>query len=286
MKLYIPTYNSAAFLKTLQVDPRFEVVVVDNCSQDDSVGVAEKNGWEVVRQKKHCGRTENWHTAIEHFLHCKSTWGKWLFSGDRLYDDCYDLLEAGIEAYPEARLIVSEYEIVSSKHAHPWHSLPATRLVSPLKAMELAATKGNWFGSPIAHAFHREAVEKGFTFGKWHWVADMQFLLSMSYHSPVLYLKKQIGQFHADARKVYTADQYALNSSVEEFLIRKEAAALWLQISGDLPKYREIESLLEDDIEGTILQRSLRRSTQQRPPLLRAIPYGTLLKELLLRPFY
>jgi hypothetical protein len=285
MKLYIPTYNSASFLKGLSPDRRFDVVIIDNCSSDDTCAIAKERGWHIAVQPQPCSRTANWNYAVEHFLLSGDPWCKWLFTGDHLHADCYDILMEGIKRFPLARLIVAEYEISDTHHhSSRWQSLPTTALIDPHEALLHAALLGNWFGSPIAHAFHREAVQKGFTFGTWHWVADMQFMLSMATHSPLLYLKESIGVFNAHSRKVYSADKNSLEASMEEFLIRKQAATTWLHTHGNKEAYVHIKNQLDTDIEKLIAQRSLARHTPNTSPLIYAIPYRTLLSEILLRP--
>lgn len=267
MHLYIPTYNSANFLKNLQIDPRFTAIIVDNCSEDETVSIAKNKGWQVVMQKKHCDRVKNWEFAAEHFLNSKASWAKWLFTGDNLLSTSFDILTNAVKSYPEAKLIVAEYKIVTEKEKHLWSQFDSTELIMPKRALQLACLKGNWFGAPIAQAFHRDAVAKGFTFGSWHWVADMQFFLSMSKHSPVLYLKETIGQFNAAARKVFSKEQNALTSSVEEFLIRQQSAKDWFALTQNQAEYQKLLQHISQETEKTILQRAIDRAYSDKNTL-------------------
>jgi len=277
VNLYIPTYNSANFLKNLSVDTRFNVVVVDNCSQDETLSIAESKGWQVVKQKNHCSRTKNWEFAACHFLESKASWAKWLFTGDFLFPDTYDTLINAIESYPQAKLIVSEYYIAKDTTKHLWTQFPNSKLIMPKEALELASLRGNWFGAPIGQAFHRDSLSKGFNFGRWHWVADMQFFLSMAKHSPTLYLKKPIGVFNVSARKVFSKEQNALTSSVEEFLIRKQAADEWLALTDDQISHQKIQEHIVKDTEKQILERSINRAYSNQN-FLQALKYKMLSK--------
>lgn len=251
------------------IDPRFKVIVVDNCSHDETVSVARSRGWQVVEQKVHCSRTKNWELAACHFLESKASWAKWLFTGDFLLPGSYETLINAIESHPTAKMIVSEYYIETEASKHLWSQFPKTKLIMPKEALELASLRGNWFGAPIGQAFHRDSLSKGFTFGSWHWVADMQFFLSMSKHSPILYLKKTIGLFNVSARKVFSKEQNALTSSVEEFLIRKQAADDWFTLTGDKMRYQQLQEHISSDIERLILERSINRAYDNKKLLHR-----------------
>jgi hypothetical protein len=248
-------------LKKLIVDPQFDVTVIDNKSTDDSGKIAKDRGWTMYQRPIHTNnRVDNWKTAVEHFLDSKGEWCKWLFTGDHLHSSSYLTLKRAIEKYPAARLIIAEYDIVSEKSSKRWSIFPQTTLINPQDSMLLIAQLGNWFGSPIGHCFHRDAIINGFSFGHWNWAADMQFTMEIAKKHPVLYLKECIGEFHENERKTFSIQCNSLKASVEEYHIRHHAAREYYQMTGNNEEFQKLEQTIDRDIERLMLLRAFGRS--------------------------
>ena len=228
VKLYLPVYNSATFLETAEIPPEFEVTVVDAASTDLSADIAQARGWSVVKRTHKAGRVENWEFAVKHFIQSQAAWCKWLFTGDRLYPQAHDILMKAILNAPEAKLVICEYDIIGNNCSTRWKMFPETMLLSPPQTLWLTAKLGNWFGSPIGQCYQRDAVVDGYSFGPWTWAADMQFCYNIAKQWPVLYVAESIGEFRMEARKTFSTQNNALNSSVEEFLVRSQAARDYL----------------------------------------------------------
>jgi hypothetical protein len=278
----MPVCNSASFLETVEVPLQFEVTVVDAASTDRSVEIAEQRGWAVSKKSHRVGRVENWENAVRHFVHSQAPWCKWLFTGDTLYPDAHDILMTAILNVPQARLVVCEYDIVENGRKTRWKMFPTTRLLSPPQTLWLTAKQGNWFGSPVGQCFHREAVAEEFSFGPWVWAADMQFCYNISKQWPVLYVAESVGEFHVEARKTFSAQCNALSSSVEEYLVRAQAARDYLQATEDRSGYEQLSQALVQETEALIVARAFNRSADEASVehLFSAIPLMQLAKGL------
>lgn len=260
IKLYMPVCNSSSFLESAQIPPEFEVTVVDAASNDSSVEIAENRGWAVVKRTHRGDRVENWEHAVRHFIQSQATWCKWLFTGDILYPNAHETLMKAILKAPEAKLIICEYDIVCKEGRSRWKMFPGTQLLSPPQTMWLTAKLGNWFGSPVGQCFQREAVVDGFNFGPWTWAADMQFCYHIAKQWPVLYVAESIGEFRADERKTFSAQCNALSSSVEEYLVRVQAARDYLHATEDQAGFELLNKEIVQETEGTIIERAFNRS--------------------------
>lgn len=280
--LYIPTYNSAAFLKNLKVDSHFDVTVVDNHSSDGSAEIAHQKGWNVVKRPHTTDRVDNWKHAVEHFIHTNHPWCKWLFAGDELYSDAYTILTQAAATYPQAKLIIAEYAIIDGSRKTHWSMLPHTQIIQPKEAIFLTAQRGNWFGSPIGHTFHHDAVKAGFNFGPWSWAADMQFCYEIAKNHPVLYLKESIGAFHLKERKTYSKLHHSLKASIEEYLLREQAAHDYLSLTHDHPTFEQLLQTIEKETEQNIVRRAAGRSPTYGglAHLVNGLPFKTLLASI------
>jgi glycosyltransferase involved in cell wall biosynthesis len=157
----IPTYNRAALLpKTLasvfaQVYPRYEVVVVDNCSTDNTEQVLapliEAGKVRYIRHDRNYERARSRNTGMEH---ARGDYVTFLDSDDLMYAN--NLADAAeyLAGNPSARVFHSLYELVDQQgrrlHRYKFPSLRDRRR---------AIMEGN-FLSCIGGFIHRQVFEK------------------------------------------------------------------------------------------------------------------------------
>lgn len=287
IKLYLPVCNSASFLETADIPLHFEVTVVDAGSTDQSVDIAENRGWFVLKQPHKIGRVENWASCVKHFIKSQASWCKWLFTGDMLYPNAHEILIRAILGAPEAKLIIFEYDIVEGHKRSRWKIFEETQLLCPPQTLWMTAKKGNWFGSPVGQCFHRDAVADGFSFGPWIWAADMQFAYEIAKEWPVLYVAESIGQFHVQARKTFSSQSNALSSSVEEYLVRMQAAREYLQLTDDRLGYEDLCKGIIQETESLIVKRAFSRGLSSRDTchIFESIPIKQILRGGVCRVF-
>jgi len=113
VSICIPTYNGAAFLDEClnsaraQTHRDVEILVVDDCSADDTVAVAQRHAQQdpritVSRNSRNLGLVGNWNRCIEL---ARGEWVKFLFQDDLLNLRCVELLLA--EGMAQGRPLVA-----------------------------------------------------------------------------------------------------------------------------------------------------------------------------------
>jgi glycosyltransferase involved in cell wall biosynthesis len=121
----IPTYNGALYLEEClesainQTFSDIEIVIVDDCSTDETINIAEKFAGRDKRIKVFCstcrwGLAGNWNRSIQYST---GEWLKFLFQDDLLYENCIEkMLDAAASMPPEAcSFVVGERNFVIEK---------------------------------------------------------------------------------------------------------------------------------------------------------------------------
>jgi hypothetical protein len=284
--VYIPVHNAAAWCQTLELWPGFRYVASDNASEDGSGELLRQKGVEVIAQPTNLGRVGNWEFCLQHFAASDAQWMKWLFTGDRLLPHAAAALERAIAQYPDVRLIFGAYTSVTPATRYTNYAFPETRVLSPVEYFTETVRRGNIFGAPVSHCYHREAVTSGYTLGSRPWVADMQLCLSMGGRYRSLYLREVLGEFHHGQRLFRTQFINSVSAAVDEYLLRQETAARLLELTGDRPQYEQLLQELDAGLEVTLVGRSLQRATRIQDieawlqPIARSPMAGTIIRHL------
>jgi glycosyltransferase involved in cell wall biosynthesis len=155
--IVIPTYNRAdLILDTLesvlsQTYKEFEVIVVDNCSTDNTKDVLlpyiQNGSISFIQHEKNYERSKSRNTGIKH---AKGDYITFLDSDDFLYADCLKDAAAFAQAHPEIKFFQNLYELVDSQRNCIYkYSFPS--LDNQYKAL----ASGN-FISCIGNFIHRD----------------------------------------------------------------------------------------------------------------------------------
>ena len=274
---YIPLYNNEEWSQKFRKIEGLHYVAIDNHSDDKSPEFLLRNNVEVVSNARNVGRLGNWEMCVNHFANSNHTWMKWLFAGDKLNSNAYHLLNSAIHEFSDARLVIAEYYIVDGSRRTHWKMFPETRMIDPQESMRLLAKRGNWFGSPIGHMVHKQALKCGYSFGDLPWVADMFFCFNLAKKCPVLYLAESIGEFHVRERRYYSQKAKSLSSILQEGVIRYLAADVLLEMTGDRAEHKDLVEFIDAEFECRVLECSLLATSKH---LLSKTPVKTLARVL------
>jgi hypothetical protein len=260
MAAVTPVMDREAWATDWTLEPGFHHLAVDNASADDTADAMRAAGADVVVQPRPVGRVGNWRAGMEAFrTRTTLPWLKWLFAGDELLPGAADALQDAAAAHPEARLIVAEYVM-----RHPdgseqrFRELDTTRIVSPAEALERSAVRGNWFGSPIGHAFHRDALDD-VEFGSQPWVADWQACLSIARAHPVLYVAECVGVFDIGSRRFFGARQDEVHSLVQELSLRQQSLEALAALEPGRPGLEDLRRSVDEHAAQALAARVAQR---------------------------
>jgi hypothetical protein len=260
--VFIPIYNNAAWCRDVVLPEGFTYYAVDNASTDDSAAILEQKGVTVFRNPHNIGRVGNWQRCIEIFLD-KTTcdWFKWLFAGDSLYANAAPDLNALATDFPAAKMLIAAYHHREHEKNITVSPFAVRRSVDAREALRLVATTGNWFGSPIGHAFHRGVIAKGLPFSALPWVADMLFCLEIATHTETACLPTPIGCFNTAARQYYTAQNGSISAICEEGIAREQAIQRYAALTNDAAAAATLRDALQHSTRNVSLYRHLKKKS-------------------------
>jgi hypothetical protein len=226
----LPICDSEAFMEEtlLSVASAQHVLVVDNASKDQSLVMIQQLAptAKVISFQNRLDRIASWQRTADTFLQQPFAWMKWLFAGDVINVEALNEVHKVVKEYPEAKLAICNYIAVEKDKKWLWKppQLKKTQLLYPKDSQLLAAQHGNWFGPPLAHLVHRDALNTARIPTGLSWCADGAFCLEIASKHPVLYLDIAIGEFRAVKRRYFSTRSGSPEAIFEDSLLRLRAA--------------------------------------------------------------
>lgn len=233
ISVVIPVFNGAAFLAEAiasvlgQSYERFELVIVDNCSDDGTAAIAaeaaQRDGRvRVVTNTRHLPMMANWNAAMAQ-VSAEAQYVKVLHTDDLLFPECLERMVAVAEAHPEV-VVVGAYRLFDGKV--DLDGLPFPDTLVPGRAVVRASLRQeiHVFGSPSSTLLRAAAVR-----------AQPAFYNEANIHADTeacyrLLLQGDWGQVHQVL--TYTRRHLKQNSTRTRRLDTHRAASL-----GDLLRY-------------------------------------------------
>lgn len=218
----VPVYNGARFLDgclqriRAQTHAALEILVLDDCSGDDSVAIAERHAAEdprvrVVRNRQNLGLVGNWNACL---AQASAPWIKFVFQDDDVEPTCVQrLLEAGEAGAP---LVACNRVYVFDGAVDPgtrrfYDTLPRFETVFPgreaVTAGEFCDALLDWpghniVGEPTSVLFRRALVDQLGVFNEQLVsVCDFEYWARLGVHHGLRYIAEPLVRFrvHADA---------------------------------------------------------------------------------------
>src|SRR5688572_8595729 len=211
VSICIPTYNGAAFLKPCldscvnQTFTDYEILVCDDCSQDDTVFIVEEykrnyRNIRLVRNAENLGLVGNWNKCLQQ---AEGEWVKFVFQDDYITKDCLEKSIARIE--PELKLILSERSLILpqdvsleeknyyTNDVRTLENTVGTRLtwypadlVSKITVQNLAL---NFIGEPSLSFFRKAIInEIGLFKPEFKQICDLEFCLRIATRYGLAYI--------------------------------------------------------------------------------------------------
>lgn len=233
MELYIPLRSRSLWSQEVRLPRDFQVVVCDNHSDSWYFANLLAQGAAIRSSPEIFDRLSFIDFCLKTFLGSSGEWLKWMIPGDYLYSSSAHILKQATDDYPEARLIISGYDLPDNQKRK---KLKQTTILSPKETLRLLADDPDWFGAPLGQALHREALEDvvvGRSF-ETNWSRALCFEVASRF--PTLYLEEAIGFYdepcHLPAIKGEQAE-------LESLLFTEEARTRCLLAGGEVGKRRK-----------------------------------------------
>lgn len=232
VSICIPVFNGEKFLSDslesviYQSYPFIEIIIVDDCSTDSSLAIAEKYSnrderIRVIRNTRTLGLVQNWNNCISHAS------GKWLklhFQDDLMQPECisemmefasqYDvtLILSDREYFYEEGVSASKKAILEERLKRLDAYVDQTRLVSVAEIADIFTNDFlglNFLGEPIIGLFKKELVAKyGVYDTNLAQISDFEYWLRISLNEDTGFIKKPLSKF-----RVHGASESSRNSS-------------------------------------------------------------------------
>lgn len=205
VSILLPVYNGSAFLESAidsvldQTLADFELIVVDDCSSDDSVSIVKRKCKQdsrirFVRNKKNIGLFANYNRCLKE---ARASLIKPFAQDDRLHTDCLARMSEILRNDPEVklvscarRIIDGNGETVESSSAFPCHR----KIVGKDVILYNLIVLSNWIGEPSAVMFRADNCRSVFDINLFHYGdVDMWFQVLAGGH--YYFLAEELADF-------------------------------------------------------------------------------------------
>lgn len=222
----IPNYNGGEYLKTMEILPDIDYVVIDNASTDDSVSICRERGIGVVANTDFVDRVYNWGRCFAYFKNSNYDWMKFLCIGDTLEKDCVLKFNDSVARHKDSAAVVYNYNVnlgnkqyitnISNIEHEEDFNLICKRMLS----------NGNIFGGFMGILFSKKGIPNVLRTHNFRWVADEYFMYQISKNGKVAFCPGVIGTFNMHMRKSHQELENDVLSMGEELemlrIIREE----------------------------------------------------------------
>ncbi|MDD6233667.1 MAG: glycosyltransferase [Lachnospiraceae bacterium] len=160
----IPAYNSGRFIvRTIesilnQTYKNIEIVVVDDCSSDDTVDKVKNikdDRIKLIVNESNLGMSRNWDKCIRS---CTGRYVKLIPADDCIYPDCISRSVVILEKHPEVSLVVVGTDLVDNddKITGSYMHWPGNGIVKGARIAKTSVMLNNFWGNPVCALFRKE----------------------------------------------------------------------------------------------------------------------------------
>lgn len=219
VSILIPAYNYGHYIgeaiesALAQTFGDFELIVVDNCSEDNTQEVVEGYAAKdarvrYIKNDSNIGMYRNYNKAL---LHASGTYIKYLNADDRFHPELLERFIEAFEANPTVSIVTSKRQYFGSRDEV--EAMPYTGLQNGREMIVKTLQIWNWIGEPTTVMFKKENLNLGFFDPSLLTFADMDMWL----------------------RHLQIGDLYVIDSVLSYFRIHDEMGTI--QLNSDKSKY-------------------------------------------------
>lgn len=233
ISVLIPTYNYGRYLPQalesvlMQTFTDFEIVVLDNCSSDDTEEVVKRfreidSRIRYIRNPSTVGMVENWNLALRA---ARGEYIKFLFSDDFLVSPlALELMAGALDSNPSVSLAGSSRQVVDgqSQPLSIWafHGEDVVR-----KGREVIKTclfnKSNYIGEPTSVMFRSNQAAREFD-GRYRQIVDLEMWFHLLEQGDFAYINKPLCAFRKHDNQQTARNNSAHVTFDDELLLLQE----------------------------------------------------------------
>ncbi|MFZ5593836.1 MAG: glycosyltransferase family 2 protein [Pseudomonadota bacterium] len=230
VSICIPTYNGQEYLQEcldsilIQTYPDTEILIVDDCSTDDTVRIVEEyairdNRIRLIKNEQNLGLVGNWNRCIEL---AQGEWIKFVFQDDLIAPTCLEKMLSAATAQ-EKPIVFCRREFIfdSTTDVETRFHYNAIPLIDQLssgeenipsqqaRAMVLQETR-NFFGEPTSVLIHRSVFRR---FGAFNphlaQLCDLEYWIRVTVNTGLAYVPESLAQFRFHPASTSAANRAA-----------------------------------------------------------------------------
>lgn len=203
VSILIPSYNAEKTIKKCieccinQTYKNIEIVIIDDCSIDDTVKIIESfkdTKIEFIKNKCNLGMSGNWNECIKHangeyiqFLHCD----------DVIKNNCIEEKMKCITKNNNINMVFCDTEIINenNKAIFKRHYCNNDAIFDGYKLAHKSFKQANIFGEPSNVLFKKNILEKTGVFSNTKYSTDWEMWLKISCFGNVGYVNQYLTQY-------------------------------------------------------------------------------------------
>lgn len=238
----IPVYNGERFIKKSiesvlnQTYSNFELLIIDNCSTDDTVSIVKSFNDKRIRfiqNETNLGMIGNWNKCI------KESKGKYInivCADDRLKEDCLEKKVKMMTENDDVVFVFSGTDVIdeTGKVILKRNGLKRTGVYSGMKIFKKSLRTRNIFGEPTNVLFNKDMIDSDVIYsGDLPYSPDWEFWLRLSTFGNVGFYKESLAEFRVST--VSTTDKILKD--------RKKLKVDSKRFFDNVSKYAEVKKL-------------------------------------------
>ncbi len=256
----IPAYNCReAIVSSLESCARqtapCDVFIVDNCSTDDTRGIAEdyaaRDGrFRLFVNQRNLGRVGNWNRCLDLLAQHGHDIIHLLFAGDTLEPDCVARARQAFAQHSGAAAVFWPYAFIRDGQTTVTRLFDESRFIPPAELDELNIARGSILGAIVCNAYSRQAIGQ-IRFNE-AFIGKHDFDLRVLRGRGAVYLNEVLSRFHVEHHRTFASAEHNFRVQLEACLNR--AAALEA-MKPELPvrRYKELRaSIIADAVRQNL----------------------------------
>ena len=168
VSICIPAYNSARYIrKTVeaaltQTYPNLEVLVVDDCSVDETVACLRDitdPRFRLIVNEENLGMTGNWNKCVEN---CRGEYIKLIPSDDLLYPDSVKKSVRYLKKHEDVKLVITGIDLIDNddKKIGSYAGWPFAGVFDGKMLAKFSIMLNNFFGNPVGAMFRKSDFQR------------------------------------------------------------------------------------------------------------------------------